>query len=47
MNLLLESRALRGGSKRYLRYWAGFFKGAQNFGNSVRYIYSKMKKFKK
>jgi len=25
----------------------GFFRGAQNFGNSLRYVYTKMKKFKK
>jgi len=38
--------ALRGGSRGYLRYRARIFQGGgRNFGNSVRYICTKMKNF--
>jgi len=35
------------GSRGYLRYRARIYQGAQNFRNSARYIYTRMKKFKK
>jgi len=46
VNQVRFSGALRGGPGGNSGTGPGFFKGARNFGDSTRYIYTKIKNFK-